>query len=117
MTELMGVTEHARAMATTAAALLLEALDSDPGLIAPLAPGEADPAMAALLGEIAAWARTAMGKAAPPVIWRILARDSHHYLEATWRKDVAPHGDGRVDGARQAARLPSEWRWRAVRAT
>jgi alkylhydroperoxidase/carboxymuconolactone decarboxylase family protein YurZ len=44
--------------------------------------------MAALLGEIATWARTAMGKAAPPVIWRILARNSH-YLEATWRKDVA----------------------------
>jgi alkylhydroperoxidase/carboxymuconolactone decarboxylase family protein YurZ len=88
VTELMGVTEHARALATTAAALLLESLDSDSGLIAPLAPGEADPAMAALLGEIATWARTAMGKAAPPVIWRILARNSH-YLEATWRKDVA----------------------------
>jgi len=88
VTELMGVTEHARAMATGAAALLLDSLDSETGLIAPVAPGEADPAVEALLGEIAAWARTAMGKAVPPIIWRTVARNSH-YLEATWRKDVA----------------------------
>lgn len=88
VTELMGVTEHARALATTAAALLLDSLDSEGGLIAPLAPADADPAAGALLAEIAAWARTAMGTAAPPVLWRILARNPH-YLEATWRKDVA----------------------------
>lgn len=88
VTELMGVTEHARALATTGAALLLDSLDSETGLIVPLAPAEADPAVGALLGEIAAWARTAMGKASAPVLWRILARNPH-YLEATWRKDVA----------------------------
>src|SRR5712692_2999847 len=88
VTELMGVTEHARAMATTAAALLLYSLESQTGLIAPLAPSEADPAVEALLGEIAASARTATGNAVPPVIWRILARNVH-YLRATWRKEVA----------------------------
>ena len=87
VTELMGVTEHARALATTGAALLLDSLDSETGLLAPLAPGEASPAVEGVLGEIAAWAQTAMGKAAPPVLWRILARNPH-YLEATWRKDV-----------------------------
>ena len=86
VTELMGVTEHARAMATTAAALLLESLDGEAALIAPLASGEVDPAP--LLGEIAAWARGAMDRPAAPVLWRILARNPHH-LEATWRKEVA----------------------------
>ena len=88
VTELMGVTEHARALATAAAALLLNSLESDTGLIAPLGPSDADPAVEALLGEVAAWARTAMGRAVSPVIWRIVARNPH-YLEATWRKDVA----------------------------
>ena len=42
VTELMGVTEHARAMATAAAALLLESLAGGPSLVAPLDPGAAD---------------------------------------------------------------------------
>ena len=87
VTELMGVTEHARAMATAAAALLLDSLETESGLITPLATGEAAPAVEAVLGEIGAWTRTAMGKAEPPVLWRVLARNPH-YLEATWRKDV-----------------------------
>lgn len=43
VTELMGVAEHARAMSTVAAALLLERLDDERGLVAPLdgAPGRA----------------------------------------------------------------------------
>jgi alkylhydroperoxidase/carboxymuconolactone decarboxylase family protein YurZ len=88
VTELMGVTEHARAMATAAAALLLDSLESQNGLIAPLAPGEASPAVEALLGEITAWARTAMGNDVAPALWWVIAR-SPHYLEATWRKEIA----------------------------
>lgn len=88
VTELMGVTEHARALATTAAALLLDSPGDRAGLIAPLAPGEAEPAVEPLLREIAAWAATALGEATVPVLWRVLARNPH-YLEATWRKDVA----------------------------
>jgi AhpD family alkylhydroperoxidase len=88
VTELMGVTEHARALATAAAALLLDSLEGETGLIAPLAAGEADAAVDALLAEITAWARTAMGQAGPPLVWRIVARNPH-YLETTWRKDVA----------------------------
>ena len=88
ITELAGVTEHARAMTTAAAALLLDSLDGETGLIAPLAPGTAGAAVEALLAEIAAWAQAAMGRTGPPAIWRIVARNPH-YLEATWRKDVA----------------------------
>jgi hypothetical protein len=69
-------------------ALLLNSLESDTGLIAPLGSSDAEPAVEALLGEVAAWARAAMGRAVSPVIWRIVARNPH-YLEATWRKDVA----------------------------
>jgi alkylhydroperoxidase/carboxymuconolactone decarboxylase family protein YurZ len=88
VTELMGVTEHARATATTAAALLLDGLDGERSLVAPLAPGTADPAVDAVLDEIAAWARDAMGGAGVPLLWRVLARNPHH-LEATWRKEAA----------------------------
>jgi alkylhydroperoxidase/carboxymuconolactone decarboxylase family protein YurZ len=88
VTELMGVTEHARATATAAAALLLEALDSESSLIAPLPPGDGAEAVGGLLAEVSAWARTAMGRPAAPVFWRILARNPH-YLESTWRKDAA----------------------------
>jgi alkylhydroperoxidase/carboxymuconolactone decarboxylase family protein YurZ len=88
VTELMAVTEHARAMATAAAALLLDSLESEHGLIAPLAPNEADPAVALLLTEVTASARATMGRTVAPAIWRIVARNPH-YLEATWRKEVA----------------------------
>jgi AhpD family alkylhydroperoxidase len=88
VTELMGVTEHARAMATTAAALLLDSLDSERGLIEPLGPGQADAEVEALLAEIAAWSATALGESRAPIVWRILAHNVH-YLRATWQKDVA----------------------------
>jgi len=88
VTELMGVTEHARAMATTAAALLLESLGGDASLIPPLAPGQGEAEVEALLGEIAAWAKAELGDARVPTIWRILAHNAH-YLRATWWKDVA----------------------------
>jgi alkylhydroperoxidase/carboxymuconolactone decarboxylase family protein YurZ len=88
VTELMGVTEHARALATAAAALLLDSLECESGLIAPLAPGEGAPEVQAVLEEIAAWARAAMGRSVTPVVWRIFAHNPH-YLEATWRKDGA----------------------------
>lgn len=88
VTELMGVTEHARALATTASALLLESLAAEASLIAPPAAGQEDPEVEGLLGEIAAWAAGALGESRPPLIWRILARNVH-YLTATWRKEAA----------------------------
>src|SRR5712691_7457932 len=75
VTELMGVTEHARAMATAAAALLLESLVGGQPLVPPLALDAADDLVRALLDEIA-------------VIWRILGHNPD-YLESTWRKDAA----------------------------
>ena len=93
VTELMGVTEHARALATTAAALLLDSLEGESSLIAPLAAGAGDPVLDGLLGEILDWSRTEMGQPAVPTLWRILARNPHH-LESTWRKDVALMGAG-----------------------
>jgi len=88
VTEVMGVTEHAKAMATTAGALGLDTRGSP--LIAPIEVKESD---GVLLDEIAAWWRTASGVADVPVLWRILARNPH-YLEATWRKDRALMSDG-----------------------
>lgn len=93
VTELMGVTEHTRAMATTAAALLLESLDGTGTLIPPLEPAEAESPVRALLDEIATWAGAALGNREVPVVWRILARNPY-YLEATWRKEVALMGTG-----------------------
>jgi AhpD family alkylhydroperoxidase len=93
VTELMGVTEHARAMATVASAVLLDSLTSEPALFAPVGPGAADAEVAGLLEEIAAWARAALGGPAVPVIWRVLARNVH-YLRATWRKETAVMADG-----------------------
>jgi AhpD family alkylhydroperoxidase len=88
VTELMGVTEHARALATTACALLLDSLADEGGLIVPLAPGKGDHEVEALLGEIAGWAATTLGAAVVPTIWRVLAHNVH-YLRATWRKEAA----------------------------
>ena len=103
VTELMGVTEHTRAMATTAAALLLESLDTPRPLVSPLDGGMASDAVRALLDEIAAWSATALGDAAVPLLWRILANNPH-YLGSTWRKEVAVMGDGAV-GARDKRRV------------
>ena len=64
VTEWMGVTEHARAMATVASAVLLESLAGEATLIAPLPAGEGDPEVEALLEEIAEWARAALGQPA-----------------------------------------------------
>jgi len=88
VTELMGVTEHARALATAATAVLLESIESETALIAPLGPGEAEPAAQELLDEILEWTRTEMGRSIIPAIWRVLARNPH-YLQATWRKETA----------------------------
>ena len=93
VTELMGVTEHARALATTAAALLLEGLDSERALVAPIAPDTADAAVRPLLQEIGGWGETATGRGDVPVLWRVLARNPHH-LESTWRKEWAVMADG-----------------------
>jgi alkylhydroperoxidase/carboxymuconolactone decarboxylase family protein YurZ len=89
VTELMGVTEHARALSTAAAALLLESLDGPAPLVPPIEEGAADPG----LDEIAAWSEKALGLRQAPMIWRILARNAH-YLEATWRKELAVMSDG-----------------------
>jgi alkylhydroperoxidase/carboxymuconolactone decarboxylase family protein YurZ len=93
VTELMGVTEHARAMATIAAALLLDGRATRTSLVAPLPPGEGDPEVEALLAEIAGWARNALGRSEIPTLWRILARNGH-YLRATWQKEAALMGAG-----------------------
>jgi alkylhydroperoxidase/carboxymuconolactone decarboxylase family protein YurZ len=103
VTELMGVTEHTRAMATTAAALLLEALDTPRPLVPPLDGDAASPETQAVLDEIAAWSATARGSATVPLLWRILAKNPH-YLESTWRKDVAVMATGAV-GARDKRRV------------
>jgi alkylhydroperoxidase/carboxymuconolactone decarboxylase family protein YurZ len=97
VTELMGVTEHARATATAAAALLLEGLDgAGRPLVAP-PPGPAIPeASRPILDEIREWSRTALGADQAPLFWRILSANPH-YLEATWRKDVALMGPGALD--------------------
>lgn len=93
VTELMGVVEHARALATTADALLLDSLEGEGALIAPLPAGQGEGEVTALLGEIAAWAEAALGQPRAPALWRILARNPH-YLGATWRKEAALMADG-----------------------
>jgi alkylhydroperoxidase/carboxymuconolactone decarboxylase family protein YurZ len=93
VTELMGITEHARAMTTTAAGLLLDGLDGPSPLIGPVDPTAAAPTVREILTEIAAWSEAALGRREAPLMWRILAGNAH-YLEATWRKDVALMADG-----------------------
>jgi alkylhydroperoxidase/carboxymuconolactone decarboxylase family protein YurZ len=97
VTELMGVTEHARALATTASALLLESLDGEGSLIPPLGPGTKDPEVEALLEEVAAWGQTALGRTTVPTIWRILAHNVH-YFRATWRKETKLMAGGELTG-------------------
>jgi alkylhydroperoxidase/carboxymuconolactone decarboxylase family protein YurZ len=92
-TELMGVTEHTRALATTAAALLLESLESERALIPPVDPAVAAGEVGALLDEIARSSQAAMGRAGVPLLWRVLARNPHH-LESTWRKETVVMGAG-----------------------
>jgi len=93
VTELMGVTEHTRALATAAAGLLLDSLDSERALVAPVDPEATEDPAKRLLEEIAGWAETAMGRRAAPLLWRVLAHNPH-YIEATWRKERALMGDG-----------------------
>ncbi len=91
VTELMGVTEHARAMSTVAGALGLDG-EGQP-LVRPVDPAAADASAGPMLSEIQEWHRAATGKLDVPVLWRILARNPY-YLEATWRKEQALMGDG-----------------------
>ncbi len=93
VTELMGVTEHTRALATAAAGLLIDSLDSERALVPPLDPGAAEGPAKALLEEIVDWTGVAMGRRAAPLLWRVLAHNAH-YLDATWRKDRALMSDG-----------------------
>jgi len=93
VTELLGVTEHARALSTAAAALLLESLDGPAPLVPPIDVAAADADARGLLDAIAAWSETALGRRDAPLLWRILAHNPH-YLDATWRKEVAVMGDG-----------------------
>jgi alkylhydroperoxidase/carboxymuconolactone decarboxylase family protein YurZ len=102
VTELMAVTEHARAMSTTAAALLLERLDDEAGLVAPLAGEPGSPEVGELLAEIGAAVPPAMGRDAIPALWRILARNPH-YLRSTWRKEQVVMREGAL-GARDKRR-------------
>ena len=93
VTELMGVSEHTRALATAATGLCLDSLDAERALVPPLDPSTAEEPAKALLEEIAAWADAAMGRRAAPVLWRVLAHNPH-YIEATWRKERALMADG-----------------------
>jgi alkylhydroperoxidase/carboxymuconolactone decarboxylase family protein YurZ len=93
VTELMAVTEHARAMSTAAAGLLLEALDAEGGLVAPVTGEAGDEEVRALLAEIQAVVPPAMGRSRVPVLWRVLARNPH-YLRSTWRKEQVVMRDG-----------------------
>jgi alkylhydroperoxidase/carboxymuconolactone decarboxylase family protein YurZ len=92
VTELMGVTEHTRAMATAAAALLVESLDTARPLIAPVE-AVAEGEVRTIIDEITEWSTSALGRADVPVLWRILAHNPH-YLQSTWRKETAVMADG-----------------------
>jgi alkylhydroperoxidase/carboxymuconolactone decarboxylase family protein YurZ len=93
VTELMAVTEHARAMSTTAAALLLERLDSEGGLVTPLPDQAGDEEVRTLLSEIGAAVPPVMGRRAVPALWRIFAHNPH-YLRSTWRKEQVVMREG-----------------------
>ena len=93
VTELMGVTEHARALSTTAAALLLESLEGPAPLVSPIDATAVGAEVRSVLDEIAAWSKAALGRREAPLLWRILAHNPH-YLDATWRKELAVMGDG-----------------------
>ncbi|HEV8438112.1 MAG TPA: carboxymuconolactone decarboxylase family protein [Methylomirabilota bacterium] len=93
VTELMGVVEHSRALATAAAALLLDSLDSERALVSPAQPSAVDEPTRALLAEIGQWCEGAMGRPVVPALWRVLAHNPH-YFEATWAKERALMSDG-----------------------
>jgi alkylhydroperoxidase/carboxymuconolactone decarboxylase family protein YurZ len=93
VTELMGVSEHTRALATAAAGLCLDSLDAERPLVATLDPGAAEAPAKALLDEIADWGRRGDGPPRRPMLWRVLAHNPH-YIEATWRKERALMADG-----------------------
>ena len=86
VTELVAVTEHARAMSTVAAGLLLERLEDEGALVAPLAGDPSSDEVRALLAEVRASVPQSMGRHGVPALWRILARNQH-YLRSTWRKE------------------------------
>jgi alkylhydroperoxidase/carboxymuconolactone decarboxylase family protein YurZ len=88
VTELMGVTEHARALATAASALGLDGPGESRPLVTPVDPAKAEPLATELLEEVGQWWGKATGGADVPMLWRILAGNPH-YLEATWRKEIA----------------------------
>lgn len=93
VTEVMGVSEHTRALATAAAGLGLDSLDAEHALVPPVDPSIAEEPAKALLEEITGWSEVAMGRRAAPILWRVLAHNPH-YLTATWRKERALMTDG-----------------------
>src|SRR5216683_4722722 len=86
VTELMGVSEHTRALATAAAGLCLDSLDAERALVPPLDPSTAEEPAKALFEEIAAWGEAAMGRRAAPVLWRVLAHNPHYIEERLARE-------------------------------
>src|SRR3989442_13997866 len=102
VTELMAVNEHARAMSTTAAGLLLERLDDDAGLVTPVAGDSENEEVGALLAEIRAAVPPALGRREVPALWRILARNPH-YLRSTCGKEQGAVREGAL-GTRQKHR-------------
>jgi alkylhydroperoxidase family enzyme len=78
-----------------AAALLLDGLGSTGGLVELVDPLKARDEVAGTLAEIEAWARKALGADGIPAVWRALAANPF-YLDATWQKERALMGDGRL---------------------
>ncbi len=98
VTELMAAVDHASGLTKLAAGLRLSAEVSEearPGLLRPVGEDEADDRLAALLGEIRAWAGEHLGIDRVPALWLALG---HHpvYLEAVWRREQALMGEGSV---------------------
>jgi alkylhydroperoxidase/carboxymuconolactone decarboxylase family protein YurZ len=93
VTELMAVTEHTQCLSVVAASLLLEGLDDEPRLVAPLDPAAADGDVRTLLDDIRRALAPGPGLERIPALWRVLARN-RHYLESTWRKEQVVMGPG-----------------------
>jgi alkylhydroperoxidase family enzyme len=100
VTELMAAVDHASGLTKLAAGLRLEPESlaggaGAGGLLRPVGDDEAAGRVAALFGEIRAWAAEHLGLDRVPALWRALG---HHpvYLEAVWRRELALMDAGAV---------------------
>ncbi len=99
VTELMAAVDHASGLTKLAAGLRLAPegpeVPKGPGLLRPVREEEAEGRVAAIFGEIRAWAKEHLGIDRVPALWLTLG---HHpvYLEAVWRREQALMGEGAV---------------------